>query len=324
MKQNPWNQINPHETLTLESAQLKRCQSDEGFFKRLATVTIPRMQKLKIFNDRISEWEQDLTESSLVKNGLENLICFLEWHWDFSKKTHNRQLRNLVWSAVRKIRGPICYINWATTLPNYINSTINEILTIDIENHQRPSLEPFQQLLKSSDLKEYITNQDCDPRFLWQTLRLLPLCWERRYEKAATIQWKKPKGTWVQVLYQAYNQTHNFLLGCFSEELRSLDKKKPSPFFKREKFQNIYDRFVSEIQLREIDMKSELHIDSIAHELPVIKAKNDPRQQDAAIAKRFMLNLWGKNPNISQSSMGSKAYEPIQIKFSAKYRSSQG
>ena len=84
MKQNPWNQINPHETLTLESAQLKRCQSDEGFFKRLATVTIPRMQKLKIFNDRISEWEQDLTESSLVKNGLENLICFLEWHWDFS------------------------------------------------------------------------------------------------------------------------------------------------------------------------------------------------------------------------------------------------
>ncbi len=145
--------INLDKLLTAESERLKSCTSDEGFFQRLATISIPILKELKGIGEIADEWEQGLDESQFVKDALNNLIVFLQWHWDLASKLNHRPLRNLVWSVVRMVRGPICHVNWAHSLPEYISSTLDDILVIDIGKNERPPLNQFREMQKMNVLK---------------------------------------------------------------------------------------------------------------------------------------------------------------------------
>lgn len=247
--------------LAAESERLKMCTSDEGFFQRLATISIPKLKELKGVGEIIYIWENEMSDSQLIRDAFNNLISFLQWHWDIARKLNLRLLRNLVWNIVRKIRGSVIYVNWGRPLPECINPILEEILSIDVgeEKNERPSLDSFQQMQKLNILKTYQANQDCDPKYLWQSLRLVSSCWERRHERALSRKWNKPKGSFFQIILQAYNQTNEFLHDIVAEELRLLDKGKVLRFFKREKFQSLFDRFVTEFRLEIIHQNVDRH-----------------------------------------------------------------
>lgn len=235
--------------LTIESERLKTCASDKGFFQRLATISIPTLKQLKGLGEIVCGWEQELNDSQSVKDALNNLISFLQWHWDLAHKLNHRPLRSLVWDAVRKIRGPCRYVNWARSLAECISPTLDEILAIDIGGIERPSINQFREMQKVNILTTYQANQDCDPKYLWQSLRLVSSCWERRHERALSRKWNKPKGSFLQIILQAHNQTNEFLHDHVAEDFRALDQGKPLRYFKREKYQSFFDRLVAEFQL---------------------------------------------------------------------------
>ena len=243
------NTTNLDRLLTIESERLKTCASDKGFFQRLATISIPTLKELKGIGEIVCGWEQELKDSQSVKDALNNLISFLQWHWDLAHKLNHRSLRNLVWDAVRKVRGPCRYVNWARSLAECISPTLDEILAIDVGGIERPSINQFREMQKINVLTTYQANQDCDPKYLWQSLRLVSSCWERRHERALSRKWHKPSGSFLQIIHQAYNQTNEFLHDYVAEDFRALDQGKPLRYFKREKYQSIFDRLVAEFRL---------------------------------------------------------------------------
>lgn len=235
------------ELLELEAERLRQCKSEEGFFKRLATVTLPSLIGIKPIGNLIREWEEQ--NSQFTVSAFQEVIDFLWWHWDLACKIGHRELRALVWSVVRIIRGPLRYINWGSSLSRQISPMLDEIIALDIGDNKRPSLSRFFEMRKHDDIREFHANQDCDPRYLWQSLQSVLFCWQYRHECAISLRWRKPQGTFIEIMINANNQVNHFLIMYVAEELRCLHKKKPSSYFQREKFQSIFDHFVTECKL---------------------------------------------------------------------------
>lgn len=285
-----------NERLKKELELLKSCETNLGFFQRLAMVTIPLLRKEKETAQFIDRWEKELDQTEQINAVSEEVWSFLKTIWHASNQFSHKR-RNIV-TIIQMIRGP--RFELAATLADRIRRPL-----LELSDKAEQNLPRFLEQANQKSILEYQADCECDPKYLWHTLKLVEMGWTRRKQTIFDI--KNPgrlPGNIQEIGVAAFKFYNEFLIQNVAEELRNPENPKKYHYFNRQRFEHCIDRFFKELEL--------LNPTPLKVSTPISKKRNDPRIHDKEVAKEIMKGMWEIGQETDGILREGKGYDQTQ------------